>query len=225
MDGRRGHDRGASSPGHDGELAAPSPAPSPLPGPPVETRLGDLDHDGDLDAIVLLSSPREIGLLRAHGDGTFDPYVTLVSIASGTPTQLEVSDLDVDGNLDAVALVSGAVGVCMGTGSGSFGALTFPTYPAAPPGRFQPQPGPMRLRHLANGSPRLRVRSRLHVPGGFPEGRTATSRRRPDAHFVWRDAGLQHAADRLGFRFWRWVATGCDSDWQHVYLYFAQLGV
>src|SRR5262245_9780973 len=148
-----------------------------LPGAPIQAQVGDLDRDSHLDVIVLLSSPAEVGWLRAHGDGTFDPYATLVPVvSSSTAQQLEITDLDQDNDLDALVMVAGfatgSVGVALGDGSGNLGAFTFQTFPSPGPGKIRLTYGPMRLRPFSNGTTQIWVyasESRM-APGGIPGG-------------------------------------------------------
>ncbi|MCA9304770.1 MAG: VCBS repeat-containing protein [Phycisphaerales bacterium] len=87
--------------------------------------LGDLDGDGDLDAVT--PNYREnIGVLLNNGDGTFSSPVAYVAGAANSEFKdIALGDLDQDGDLD---LVTGerttGVGVLFNNGDATFGAAT-----------------------------------------------------------------------------------------------------
>jgi VCBS repeat-containing protein len=60
--------------------------------------LGDLDHDGILDLAVTNFSSHTVSVWRGKGDGTFEPASNF--FAGGSPTIVEMADLDGDGSLD-----------------------------------------------------------------------------------------------------------------------------
>ena len=80
--------------------------------------LGDLDGDGDLDAVVGTSGGRGVEVFLNRGDGTFDPAPSM-----DMPPQagLVIANLDGDNHADlAVAGVDGSVTVFHGRGDGTF---------------------------------------------------------------------------------------------------------
>jgi hypothetical protein len=103
-----------------------------------EIRLGDVDGDGDLDAVV--ASPFQHRLLINNGAGVFTDASAQLGAAAGLPaTDLALSDLDGDGDLD-VAFGNGmtsppapAPSSCWiaNLGGGVFGAPSF--FASAPP--------------------------------------------------------------------------------------------
>src|SRR5262249_48622117 len=71
-----------------------------------------------------------MGVLLGNGDGTFQPVVTY-TIGSRSPVGLAVADVNGDGIPDAIVLSNvmgkdSAIGVLLGTGSGTFVRLTTP---------------------------------------------------------------------------------------------------
>ncbi|TMQ50554.1 MAG: VCBS repeat-containing protein, partial [Candidatus Eisenbacteria bacterium] len=80
--------------------------------------LGDLDGDGDLDAVVGTSGGRGVEVFLNRGDGTFNPAPSM-----DMPPQagLVIANLDGDNHADlAVAGVDGSVTVFHGRGDGTF---------------------------------------------------------------------------------------------------------
>lgn len=90
--------------------------------------LGDLDEDGDLDAAATNWDGGEIAVLLGDGDGTFGaPF----ELAAGTaPQNVDIADLNGDGNLDLVTTdLYADLKVILGNGDG-----TFQPAQAVPPG-------------------------------------------------------------------------------------------
>lgn len=93
--------------------------------------IGDVDHDGDLD--VLVAMPTAMRLLRGDGTGKFSlgpmlPYAP----TDDTSTGAYLADVNADGHLDAVVVVShayfgpvwsGGAIVALGDGTGQFTLL------------------------------------------------------------------------------------------------------
>lgn len=94
---------------------------------PLSVALGDMNHDGRLDAIVTTrsydpgsSTPSgsDVDVLLGHGDGT-------LSLASSTPIAqsswdwVTLADFNDDGNLDVAASTSSGVAVLLGNGDGT----------------------------------------------------------------------------------------------------------
>jgi gliding motility-associated-like protein len=87
-----------------------------------EVELGDLNKDDHLDLIAVNATANTISVLLNDGSGNFSPKI---DYASGTNYQpdVELADIDGDGNLDAVAGSGGnQIFVLKGDGTGGFGA-------------------------------------------------------------------------------------------------------
>lgn len=91
---------------------------------------GDLNHDGMTDVIVtnfcesssgfdVGCSNGSFGVLLGNGDGTFQPTQAVV-VTDGNLLSANLSDVDVDGNLDLIASTTGGVMVARGKGDGTF---------------------------------------------------------------------------------------------------------
>lgn len=85
---------------------------------PVNVAVADLDHDGSLDLVTGSESEGKISILLGHGDGTFDPPVSMAG-----PRAAFIAAVDIDGDAipDLVAAGGKAVSVLIGKGDGSFG--------------------------------------------------------------------------------------------------------
>ena len=87
---------------------------------PRSVALGDLDGDGDLDAVVAAALSDAAFVLLGNGDGTF---AAAVSYATGDqPRSVALGDVDGDGVLDLTVLnaYSNNVSVLIGNGDGTF---------------------------------------------------------------------------------------------------------
>ena len=95
--------------------------------------VADLNKDGKLDLVVSnfsggINGFGELGVLLGNGDGTFQPAVIYNSAYSYNLVSMAIVDIDGDGNLDLLvanecadlACASGAVGVLLGNGDGTF---------------------------------------------------------------------------------------------------------
>jgi len=112
----------------------------PLQAPPLLTaepqcvKLGDFNHDGKLDSVVVDFGDSQIAVLLGNGDGTFRPpaYYSV----GFEPKSVAIADFNRDGNLDlAVAgygTTSGIISLLFGNGDGTFQPaidLTLSAYP------------------------------------------------------------------------------------------------
>jgi hypothetical protein len=110
---------------------------TPLRQSPLSVAVGDLNHDGKLDLVVVgqtsfggdaYAAPTfsdYVNVLVGHGDGTFTPAsVTLFSGTNMASEGLALADLNGDGNLDVADLTSGGVSVMLGNGDGALAAPT-----------------------------------------------------------------------------------------------------
>ncbi|WP_455392131.1 FG-GAP-like repeat-containing protein [[Eubacterium] cellulosolvens] len=93
---------------------------------------GDIDGDGDQDIISFCSKYNSIGVLKNHGDGTFEDYVDYP--ISLRPNDIFLGDFDNDGDLDisSCSKKNGNVGIVSNNGNGMFSTFRFfliGTYP------------------------------------------------------------------------------------------------
>ena len=93
---------------------------------PIAVAVGDFNHDGKLDLVVVNQDQDTLAVMLGNGNGTFATPV-VHNLPPGVPLQVAVADFNNDGNLD-VAVITGAVNgfasnviVLLGTGNGSFG--------------------------------------------------------------------------------------------------------
>lgn len=87
--------------------------------------LGDVDGDGDLDALIGNAAGNTINVCLNNGRGTFSSGAT--PSVSYDPRSVAVGDVDGDGDLDLVTVhpgYNGLVGVRLNNGSGSFSGGT-----------------------------------------------------------------------------------------------------
>lgn len=102
---------------------------------PIQVKLEDMDHDGDLDIIALTRSADSILYYSGDGKGNFQPLVQYY--VGLNPTSFELMDYDSDGDLDVVTSdwkgwiekhgENGTVSVLLNLRSGIFG--TYRQYP------------------------------------------------------------------------------------------------
>lgn len=109
----------------DGTFGTPQRLITDKAGAPLWIATGDLNRDGRIDAAVANLSTANISLFFGKGDGTFLPAQQLPTIAS--PCDVELADLNLDGNLDLAVNGEGvdkAVAVHLSDGKGGFLPLT-----------------------------------------------------------------------------------------------------
>jgi hypothetical protein len=89
--------------------------------------VGDFNHDGKLDVVVSNFGeagfgPATISVFLGNGDGTFQPPTNLPLPASADPWEVEVADLNGDGNLDIVSSNNNEtyLSIYLGNGDGTF---------------------------------------------------------------------------------------------------------
>jgi len=93
---------------------------------PQAVALGDMNHDGKLDAVVVAGtqSAEYVEVLLGHGDGTFTLGSTTL-VGPGYGGRLSLGDFNGEGNLDvATTTNSGVAAVLLGNGDGTLGAPT-----------------------------------------------------------------------------------------------------
>lgn len=92
-----------------------TPAPSALP----LIRLAYFDEDAQIDAVAMLGTAfRALNIYRGVGNGSFK-YVEQ-HLLDTSPLNVEVADVDIDGNVDLVATTDRGVRVLRGMGNGRF---------------------------------------------------------------------------------------------------------
>lgn len=85
---------------------------------------GDVNNDGNLDALVTISSTSSANVFLGNGDGTFQPYLLTLPLAFGA----QLVDLNNDGKLDIIHQTAQprqdgtnfAISIALGLGNGSF---------------------------------------------------------------------------------------------------------
>ncbi|MFZ4575307.1 MAG: FG-GAP repeat domain-containing protein, partial [Phycisphaerales bacterium] len=129
---------------------------------------GDVDRDGDLDAVLIQWDTGRFVVVRNNGASAWDTYSDVQTVPN--PTAIVLADLDGDGDLDAA--ISG------GGGQGGV-AFHYNAPPGLPPGRFSPfdpqaaiggmnTPQTLAVGDL-DGDQRLDLAVGLGGPGAFAE--------------------------------------------------------
>jgi gliding motility-associated-like protein len=117
--------------GH-GSFGAATPYALGLNSRPFAVAVADVNGDGQLDLLTANSGTGTAGVLLGTGTGSFGPVRTFSTGPASQPLGLAVADMNGDGHLDLLAATDSSPTVCLllGTGTGSFGAVT--TYSAGP---------------------------------------------------------------------------------------------
>lgn len=94
-----------------------------------DAKLADLDGDGNLDIIAASYIDDKIGWYKNHGNGNFYPLeYHSINSSINTPRDIEVHDMDNDGDLDVIfhysPLLPHRVYIAYNNGSGSFNSST-----------------------------------------------------------------------------------------------------
>ncbi|MFO0827914.1 MAG: VCBS repeat-containing protein [Phycisphaerales bacterium] len=101
---------------------------------PLAIRLGDLNGDGKIDAVVpgrnwnyQPGSSSTVAVLRGNGDGTFTAWPSIL-VLEGSSEDAAIADVDGDGKKDVVITASGPHGrlaFARGHGDGTFDPVVF----------------------------------------------------------------------------------------------------
>ena len=115
----------AATSGSSGVMVAHPVSPTFGTDTSTDAALGDLDGDGDLDAVVVNGGGQAATVWLNNGQGQYSAHSGTPSFASGGETMdITLGDLDGDGDLDAVAAndLGQAETVWLNDGSGAFSA-------------------------------------------------------------------------------------------------------
>lgn len=82
--------------------------------------LGDIDNDGNLDAVFAASFPATSPNRVCLGNGTGAFLCGDFSVGSNDSSDVDLGDIDLDGNLDVAFAMEGPNPVCFGDGLGGF---------------------------------------------------------------------------------------------------------
>lgn len=112
----------------------------------LDVELADVDSDGDLDMFVIEGSASAAGFQNLlwvnDGNGNFtDETATRIPSVANNSTEIDLADVDNDGDLDAVVANLGANQLLINDGSGVFAEASLPVAnPPGPPGFEVPFP-------------------------------------------------------------------------------------
>jgi hypothetical protein len=92
---------------------------------PTNLAVGDVNGDGKLDILTANSGSNTVGVLLGTGTGTFGAVTTFSTGTNSYPNDIAIGDINGDGKLDILTAnyISGSVGVLLGIGTGTFGAV------------------------------------------------------------------------------------------------------
>ncbi|RIL07861.1 MAG: hypothetical protein DCC75_09650 [Proteobacteria bacterium] len=85
---------------------------------PSGIKSGDFNNDGILDLVTSNQTDGTITVALGNGDGSLLASISFTAL--GSVRDLEVADINNDGNYDVVVVAASAVGVMLGNGNGSF---------------------------------------------------------------------------------------------------------
>ena len=104
-----------------GQFTPHPSAPTFGAGDSTAVALGDVDRDGDLDAVVANASGQPQDVYLNDGTGQFTPHPSAPTFGAGNSTAVALADLDGDRDLDAVVANDGAAQeVYLNDGTGQF---------------------------------------------------------------------------------------------------------
>lgn len=89
---------------------------------PKSVTVGDLNHDNQLDVIVINEGSNNIGVLLGHGNGTFLEQIILSTDSNSHPSSIALADFNNDTLLD-IAIANQAdetIGIMLGNGNLTF---------------------------------------------------------------------------------------------------------
>ncbi|CAF3792437.1 unnamed protein product [Rotaria sp. Silwood1] len=93
---------------------------------PEYIAVGDINHDKQLDIVIIGCKSDNVGVLLGHGNGTFSDTVTYSIDIYSCPNNVDLFDLNNDNHLDIIfsTLNGGFIGIFLGYGNGSFQEMT-----------------------------------------------------------------------------------------------------
>lgn len=93
---------------------------------PADLTANDFNSDGFLDLVCANYTSNNVSILLGNGNGTFNTPSFINFVFGYTPYAIASDDFNGDGNYDVVvsSYNEDSVSVLLGTGSGSFGAIT-----------------------------------------------------------------------------------------------------
>lgn len=127
----------------DGTFSGPNVLPLGGGSTAAGIALGDMNHDGKLDAVVTFSNPATsdqpttgaVEVLLGNGDGTFVQHGP-VSVGASRPDSIAIADFNHDGKLDVATANDnlGNVSILLGNGNGTLAPATVVSTVTGSPG-------------------------------------------------------------------------------------------